>query len=75
MQIRFALLPRLMRERGRAGHVAKCTCVCPELCSLLTRICGNYHSGAAKVDFSPESCILLRKHETLHKCSLVHIDH
>ena len=32
-------------------------------------------SGAAKVYFSPESCILLRKHETLHKCSLVHIDH
>ena len=32
-------------------------------------------SGAAKVDFSPESCILLRKHETLHKCSLVPIDH
>ena len=32
-------------------------------------------SGAAKVDFSPESCILLRKHETLHKCSLVAIDH
>ena len=31
-------------------------------------------SGAAKVDFSPESCILLRKHETLHKCSLVPID-
>ena len=32
-------------------------------------------SGAAKVDFSPESCILLRKHETLHNCSLVPIDH
>ena len=32
-------------------------------------------SGAAKVDFSPESCILLRKHDTLHKCSLVPIDH
>ena len=32
-------------------------------------------SGAAKVDFSPESCILLRKHETLQKCSLVPIDH
>ena len=32
-------------------------------------------SGAAKVDFSPESCILLRKHETLHKCSLVPTDH
>ena len=29
------------------------------------------HIGAAKVDFSPESCILLRKHETLHKCSIV----
>ena len=32
-------------------------------------------SGAAKIDFSPESCILLRKHETVHKCSLVPIDH
>ena len=28
-------------------------------------------SGAAKVDVSPESCIFLRMHETLHKCSLV----
>ena len=28
-------------------------------------------SGAAKVALSPESCILLRKHETLHKCSMV----
>ena len=36
---------------------------------------GNRVSGAAKVDFSPESCILLRKHDTLHKCSLVPIDH
>ena len=35
---------------------------------------GGY-SGAAKVDFSPESCILLRKHETLHKCSLLPTDH
>ena len=38
-----------------------------------TALC--YDSGAAKVDFSPESCILLRKHDTLHKCSLVPIDH
>ena len=35
----------------------------------------EHDSGAAKVDFSPESCILLRKHETLHKCSLVPINH
>ena len=32
-------------------------------------------SGAAKVDLSPESCIFLRKHETLHKCSMVPKDH
>ncbi len=32
-------------------------------------------SGAAKVDLSPESCSFWRKHETLHKCSIVHIDH
>ena len=38
------------------------------------RLC-NGDSGAAKVDFSPESCILLRKHETLHKCSLLPTDH
>ena len=30
-------------------------------------------SGAAKVDLSPESCSFGRKHETLHKCSIVHI--
>ena len=34
----------------------------------------EHYSGAAKVDFSPESCILLRKHETLHKCSLLPTD-
>ena len=42
---------------------------------ILIRYRNVSYSGAAKVDFSPESCILLRKHETLHKCSLVPIDH
>ena len=53
----------------------------PGLTNLGDHVVSQHHSdtndlsGAAKVDFSPESCILLRKHETLHKCSLVPIDH
>ena len=35
----------------------------------------TFISGAAKVDCSPESCIFLRKHETLDMCSMVPKDH
>ena len=40
-----------------------------EMMAIITR--RGLRSGAAKVVLSPESCILLRKHETLHKCSMV----
>ena len=35
----------------------------------------RYHSGAAQVDFSPESFTSWRKYETLHKGSTAHKDH
>ena len=47
----------------------------PALCGIFYFPGIDTSSGAAKVALSPESCILLRKHETLHKCSMVPKDY